>query len=41
LLFIGKWFSDASVELVAAFKQFAPPPHSENVGIIVEEKNLQ
>jgi hypothetical protein len=29
--------ADSSVELFAALKQFAPPPHSNNISIIKEE----
>ncbi len=36
-----KVVADSSVELVAALKQFAPPPHSVNVSVLMEEKILQ
>ncbi len=35
-----KVVADSSVEVIAALKQFAPPPHSENVSVLVEEKKI-
>jgi hypothetical protein len=30
--------ANSSVELVASLKQFAPPPHSDNISEIIKEK---